>query len=422
MAEGRRDSQQTWSYYDVMVIGKTGVGKSTAANKLLGVEDDRSINYYTREPRRRSSAIKQWGSHYAQKTAKSPCDRLYFLTGDGATDSVTKHCQLLSNEGTKFRILDVPGFADSETTKEVGVMKGNLQVFRWIVRTQQEHSLSFRRVLYFLPIRGCLERADGILQEEITVMYRYFGHAIFDIMIIVATNHKRKQHHGFTDEDHADTRRTFQRALQLAIRGNHIPPCPPIVYIPLDEVDVAGKIIAAPVHGDSLLDTSKLEQNDQLFMYSIMAQEFKANSGTQFQFQDICTKCAVQIHFEQSEIGDRPVKVVTEKGESIAYNKSCCHPLFIPKYSKLQKFAGGCAHVATAGIPYVIARVRGKKSWPGFTNSDEICPICGHGPGSDGCSKMDTYVEMKTDDGKVRHVRVDHSKYMEKLALHLEEI
>lgn len=147
MAEGR---PQTWSYYDIMVIGKTGVGKSTTANKLLDVED---INYYTHEPRRRSGAIKR---HYAQKTAKSPSDRLYFLTGDGATDSVTKHCQLLSNEGTKFRILDVPGFADSETTKEVGVMKGNLQVLRWIVRTQQEHNLSFRRVLYFLPIRRSL--------------------------------------------------------------------------------------------------------------------------------------------------------------------------------------------------------------------------------------------------------------------------
>ena len=96
MAEGR---QQTWSYYDIMVIGKTGVGKSTTANKLLDVDDGKSNYVYTHEPRRRSGAIKQWGSHYAQRTAKSPSDR---LTGDGATDSVTKHCQLLSNEGQSF--------------------------------------------------------------------------------------------------------------------------------------------------------------------------------------------------------------------------------------------------------------------------------------------------------------------------------
>lgn len=449
MAERERNNSQTWSYYDIMVVGKTGVGKSTTANKLLDVEEGGgggltvSINgmgtvaHKKQQQQGSRNVIAQWTSRYSQQQQqqqdggglKSVAGGSYFATAESATDSVTKQCQLLSNEGTKFRVLDVPGFADSDTTKEVGVMKGNLQVFRWIVRTQQEHNLFFRRVLYFLPVRGCLERADGVLQEEINVMYRYFGNAIFDIMVIAATNHRRKQHHGFTDEDLADTRRTFQRALQLAIRGNRIPPCPPIIYIPLDESDVARKIIAAPVLQDASLGGAAarfVEEADDQFVLSIVAQEIKETPGTRFQFQDVCVKCALELHFVQNddteEDGEREraVKVVTEKGESIAYDQSRCHPLFFPKYSRIQKIAGGCAHLATAGIPYLVARVRGRKSWPGFTNSDEVCPVCGLGPGSDGCSQMGTFVEMKGADGTLQSVSVDHSKYMEKLALHID--
>ena len=192
---------------------------------------------------------------------------------------------------------------------------------------------------------------------------------------------------------------------------------------------MAGKIIAAPVLQDASLsgEEAKLDTDDQ-FVLSIVAQEIKESPGTRFQFQDVCVKCAMELHFDFTNDGEegggageeRAVKVVTEKGESIAYDQSRCHPLFFPKYSLAQKFAGGCAHLATAGIPYLVAKARGRKSWPGFTNTDEVCPVCGHGPGSDGCSQMGTYVEMRAADGTFQSVSVDHSKYMEKVALHID--
>ena len=68
------------------------------------------------------------------------------------------------------------------------MIKGNLQGFRWILQAQRAHDLRFSRVIYFFPIRGPPERADGHLQEEIKVMHGFFGQKIFDLMVVVVTN------------------------------------------------------------------------------------------------------------------------------------------------------------------------------------------------------------------------------------------
>ena len=36
---------------------------------------------------------------------------------------------------------------------------------------------------------------------------------------------------------------------------------------------------------------------------SIVAQEIKASPGTRFQFQDVCVKCAMEIHFDFRDEG-----------------------------------------------------------------------------------------------------------------------
>ena len=81
----------------------------------------------------------------------------------------------LSNERNMNQVLNTRGFVDTENTRKYGVLKGNLQSFRWILQTQRAHNLCFSCVLYLLPNRGPPERSNGTLQEEIHVMYSFFG-------------------------------------------------------------------------------------------------------------------------------------------------------------------------------------------------------------------------------------------------------
>ena len=97
--------------------------------------------------------------------------------------------------------------------------------------------MKFARILYFLPVRGPLERADGVLQEEIKVMFGYFGRTIFKVMVIIATNYEdpRYQKLEFNDEDMKKTEGVFLTAVRTV---TELQTCPPILYLPVEETDV----------------------------------------------------------------------------------------------------------------------------------------------------------------------------------------
>ncbi len=151
--------------------------------------------------------------------------------------SVTGRCKIMSNKKTKIRVLDVPGFSDSGTLEKatgqkISVYKGNLQIVRWLVREQIQSRLKVRRIVYFLPVRGTLEKADGTMQDELKVLHHFFGKSVFDCMVVVATYPPQKKFQAleFDEEDFEQCKKVFISALKIATGQDDIA-CPPIVYI-----------------------------------------------------------------------------------------------------------------------------------------------------------------------------------------------
>ena len=264
-------------------------------------------------------------------------------------------------------------------------------------------------------------------------MYGYFGKKIFDIMVIVATNDPEPEYQrvSFTPKHVESTQKSFMMAFNKAT-GEELPKCPPVIYVPVNQPykDLCDTIVSAEViYEEDLYFTQEFpktssfgKEEESVYLRfdqpkKSVKQTIRQNHGKRFEFENRCSRCAIKIvqDVQSKRKKEYPLRVINNNGVEEDYLNSYCHPVFIPKHSRIARIVGGIIHILTLGAGKVYEVVTGKPSWPGFFDSEEFCPVvtCGSSPGSPGCSPVYMDVEVP-GAGKIH---TDHSKQLDVIKL-----
>ena len=398
-------------YYDIMVIGRTGMGKSTTSDKLIIANPDHVRDYRGEQHPDETVAngqvimgdLTMWLLSNATVEVDQVTKRLKDLIMSRSLENPhlqvnevyqgsgnpTTGCQVVSNEVTKVRVLDVPGFFGEDIGEIDGktlgdrVLASGLSIMREILQIQSRIQMKIRRIIYFVPQRGALERSHKILMMELEQMVHYFGRSLFECMVLAATISPEVYDFipegvtPFKDSSEATTRKLFLEALTpLLLPGEQLPvDKPPLIFISLrDSCEaILEKVKNAPVIRDELR----------------LAFDHRT-----------CVRCGLKAKFLPGENNELK-KVACYAGDdptaSIPYEESKCHPWIISKYWKITKIVGGIAHYVT------LKKLEGW--WPDFRNpDDEVCVECGKVPGQPGCKKIGSRFRLED-----KIYRVDHS-------------
>ena len=401
--ETENTSIRDMGYYDIMILGLTGQGKTTTADKLLIANPER-IDYESRypepadkgpkvDPSKRQVAMQglhMWLIPDNQDVIKEVSIRIKNLASnrvlrephqlvnaehesENHSNKRTLKCELLSNETTKIRVLDVPGFfsAVSNTDQQsqdiaLSANEAHLGIMRNILQIQAAMAMRFKRILYFLPCRDSLQISSAALQQELQLMCYYFGRSIFEAMVLVATLGPTIYRVvpkicpvQMPDEELEKSRAVFHDALKSFIPIDT--PNPPIIFISLRETC------------ESIL------QN---------VQGVNVDDGLQLQLRStVCARCSVAVGERK---GMRVACASDGKwSESILYEDSHCHPFFVPRYTTRQK-------ITNAVTNFIL-----HKEWPDF--SEEKCHKCSGRPGSRGCMLVGSKYNVDEETYTIDH-------------------
>ena len=404
----------TTDYFDIMLLGKTGAGKSTTADKLLiaNPHGDEYLGQPDVDPIRRDSIgciqhsdMYMW--HLSDKedeiervskrlknlvfyrSLQNPHEEVNESHDDPNNYGSTEECELLSNDSTKIRVLDVPGFCGSEESNwsiRDRSFDSDLIIMRKIINIKMTKKFKFNRIVYFLPQKGAFKRENQTLQTEIGIMEYYFGRSIFESMVVVATfpaevyKFIAKSADLFSDKQRERTRHFFQLAMERVFQCEDVPK-PPIIFI--SQFDTCEEIFHKIKH-------SKVSRE-----------------GVELQFNPhTCAHCNIHISKLNKDGEDVLATCTYNDWESaIPYEDSTCHPMIITrysqrKYSKLRNI-----------VRIFITKITSGK-WKNYKSLEEVCINCGKPPKSRGCLKVGTTYTFKSRTIKVDHTSTVNESYV----------
>ena len=415
-------------YYDILLVGRTGMGKSSTADKVMvintpaipkqeqqarpvaesgGRPQKTKLAKEAKKKKKKSNKLHEIDDTHREKVqyenvtgwiiSNDPDEQENFNTrikniifcrqtseeiqphanidnlrnDKDLNDDVYKSsrsCQLLINEDSMIQILDAPGFFSPDFMEGTSnASDSNLAIVRHIVCIQALAGLRFKRILYFLPTPGPLKRADRTMQEEIQKMVKFFGVSIFKQMVLVGTAQK-----DITDATDIPRERKFKaERLEESREYFH--------EALVREFKEKGKNVARlpkpPIIFIAMTDTCE----DILHMIISAKIDNDSDNGFKLEFNaNTCFRCGIETGMKEDKtlIAEYRGPGAAPWVDALPYEQTFCHPSMQSKYTTRSVFRG-------------LARMFLFK----WKFSEELCVSCNKAPGAMGCEKVFTMYE-----------------------------